>query len=264
MWRSKSGPLWFGEELVPVVHGRAHARRGLPLSRQRPRRAWEGPVGPRGQADAAQALFAGFCFLRLCLRRKLSPFISRSRSFPGYGRGGSGGPATPPSATSVKQSGPRSRGMTTWAVATGRKWISAGGHSLGPDHCRDQPSVRTVAPGDGCFGIRLAATSSTRLIRIRPVRPRTSAAIATIDWSSSVAPRTPVSRPPTRPPRPRRPGDHAPASPATCAAKPADNSRMRCRPRTDPVLLVGHVPHRLEPKAQWLSTSKIVPAVTDV
>ena len=34
-------------------------------------------MGPRGQADAAQALFAGFCFLRLCLRRKLSPFISR-------------------------------------------------------------------------------------------------------------------------------------------------------------------------------------------
>ena len=25
--------------------------------------------------------------------------------------------------------------------------------------------------------------------------------------------------------------------------------------RTDPVLLVGHVPHRLEPKAQWLSSA---------
>ncbi len=36
MWRSKSGPLWLGDELVPVVHGRAPraARRAFPMGRR--------------------------------------------------------------------------------------------------------------------------------------------------------------------------------------------------------------------------------------
>ena len=39
--------------LSPKSTGGARARRGLPLIGQRRWRAWEGPVGPRGQADAA-------------------------------------------------------------------------------------------------------------------------------------------------------------------------------------------------------------------
>ncbi len=53
MWRRKSVPAWLGEELVPEVHGRAPRALRRALNRQTRRRAWEGPVGPRGQADGA-------------------------------------------------------------------------------------------------------------------------------------------------------------------------------------------------------------------
>jgi len=41
--------------LSPKSTGGTRARRGLLLIGQRPWRAWEGPVGPRGQADAARS-----------------------------------------------------------------------------------------------------------------------------------------------------------------------------------------------------------------
>ena len=62
MWRSKSGPLWFGEELVPVVHGRD------------PRAAWTAPqqakaaarvggaCGPTGASGCRSGAFCGFLF----------------------------------------------------------------------------------------------------------------------------------------------------------------------------------------------------------
>ncbi len=59
-----------GFALVHVVHGRARARGGVPLKRLKERRAWEGPVDPRGQAfwRAGSAGFV-FCCERLWLRR---------------------------------------------------------------------------------------------------------------------------------------------------------------------------------------------------
>ena len=116
---------------------------------------------------------------------------------------------------------PRSSKAATALVACAgrhwRKWICWWSPSLGsPDHCRLTSHrfgrSRQAPRLFGQTGSGSSATSSTRLIRIRPVpRPRTSAAIATIDLVFVCRPTTPVSRPHRfRPPRPRRPGDHAP------------------------------------------------------
>ncbi len=50
MWRRKSVPAWPGEELVPVIHGRAPGATRRALNRLARRRAREGPVGPRGSS----------------------------------------------------------------------------------------------------------------------------------------------------------------------------------------------------------------------
>ena len=86
------------------------------------------------------------------------------------------------------------------AIRDGR--IAAVGRPEGPAKKTIDAGGRIVAPGVTVVwtnGIRLpAATSSTRLIRIRPVpRPRISAAIMTIDLVFVCRPATPVSRPPT-------------------------------------------------------------------
>ena len=153
-----------------------------------------------------------------------------------------------------------------------RKWISAGGHSLGsPDHCR----LTSHRFGRSRQAPRLFGQTGSGSSQPHPRRGSfgsgqcpaldTSAAIATIDLVFVCRPTTRFPGRPHRfrPPRPRRPGDHAPASPwraATCAAKPrrSDNcpgQECVAGERTDPVLLVGHLPHRLEPKAQWLSSA---------
>ena len=132
--------------------------------------------------------------------------------------------------------------MHAWHDDVGR--VATGGNGP-PDHCRLTAIVRTVAPGATVVwtnGI-LAATSSTRLIRIRPVpRPRTSAARRSglrLSPHDAGFPAAHITS-----------GDHAPASPwraATCAAKPrrsAEAKNALQAERTDPVLLVGHVPHR--------------------
>ncbi len=63
--RSKNRP-WGGANLYqhcwvrslsPKSTGGPRARRGLPVMGQRPWRAWEGPVGPRGQAGGSRSAF---------------------------------------------------------------------------------------------------------------------------------------------------------------------------------------------------------------
>ena len=153
-----------------------------------------------------------------------------------------------------------------------RKWISAGGHSLGsPDHCRltshrfgrSRQAPRLFGqtgsgssqphPRRGSFG-----SGQCPALGLPPQSP-------TIDLVFVCRPTTPVPGRPHRfrPPRPRRPGDHAPASPcAPQLVQPSPGGLITAQAknalqaeRTDPVLLVGHVPHRLEPKAQWLSSA---------
>ncbi len=51
--------------LSPKSTGGPRARRGLPIKGQRPWRAWEEPVGPRGQADGSVGSGSVFGFALL-------------------------------------------------------------------------------------------------------------------------------------------------------------------------------------------------------